>query len=157
MYSQEEIIAVYKSYVELVYRISLMLLKNIPEAEDATQTVFLKLMKASPRLENEEHRKAWLIVTTRNTCKDMLKGWWRSKRTDLAPETLFPPGTGEAPWELWEQLGRLPEKYRILLYLYYYEGYQTGEIAVLLGLNPATVRTRMREARKKLKLFLEEE
>ena len=54
-------------------------------------------------------------------------------------------------------MAALPEKHRLVLYLHYYEGYTTDEIAYMLGDNPATVRSRLVQARKKLKLRLEAE
>ena len=58
---------------------------------------------------------------------------------------------------VWEQVAALPERHRLVLYLHYYQGYTTGEIAGMLGANPSTVRSRLVQARKKLKLRLEEE
>ena len=72
-YTDKEIIDLYNRHVDMVYRISLMMLKNITEAEDATQTVFIKLIESSTSFANEEHEKRWLIHVTKNFCKDVLK------------------------------------------------------------------------------------
>ena len=147
---------IYNMHVNTVYRVALTILNNVPEAEDATQTAFLKLMSSETPFENDEHIKAWLIVTTQNVCRNMLKNWWRAKRVDM--ETIAErPGPDEPVGsEVWSAVSNLDKKYRILVYLHYYEGYKTEEIAGMLGINHATVRTRLRTARQKLKLILED-
>ena len=155
--TNEEITEIYIRYVSTVYRIALMMLKNIAEAEDATQTVFIKLMTANTDVKSEEHLKAWLIVTTQNTCKNVFKSRWHSKQVDYESiaEQSYLPDTSTR--EIWESITALDEKYRLPIYLHYYEGYKTEEIAKILGENHATVRTRLRAARAKLKLIFEEE
>ena len=103
-----------------------------------------------------EHEKAWLIVTARNECRDQLKHWWRRCRAG-------PSALDALVWKqpedglVWEQVATLPDKHRLVLFLHYYEGYATGEIAQMLGDNPSTVRSRLVQARKKLKIRLEAE
>lgn len=150
----EEVADLYRRYVGMVYQICLMLLKNVPDAEDATQTVFQKAMEYDKPFRDPEHEKAWLIVTARNHCKNQLKHWWRTRRAgEKALQTL----TWERPedGELWEYILSLPERERMVLYLYYYQGYSTPEMAELLGKNPSTVRTWLVKARWKLKDILE--
>lgn len=155
--TDEEMTDIYNRYVDTIYRISLMMLKNIPEAEDATQTVFIKLMTSDYQFESEEHMKAWLIVTVQNTCKDLLKGWWHSKRVDS--ESILEQSYFQDTYkgDVWNKITGLEKKYRLPIYLYYYEGYETSEIAKMLNVNHATVRTRLRTAKKKLKLLIEED
>lgn len=59
--------------------------------------------------------------------------------------------------DLWNAVAALPEELRTVIYLHYVEGYQTDEIANMIGCRPATVRTRLHRARNKLKLKLEED
>ena len=152
----EEISGIYRRHVGTVYQVCLMLLKSVPDAEDAVQTVFRKLLEYGGRFESSEHEKAWLIVTARNECKNQLRHWWRTRRADSAElEGLAweAPGDGE----LWELVLSLPEREKLALYLHYYQGYSTGEAAELLGANPATFRSWLVRARRKLKDLLEEE
>jgi len=130
-----------------------MILKCRAEAEDATSAVFIKLITAEKNFESDEHLKAWLIVTTQNTCRDVLKSRWFSRRIDYdsIEEPSYLPDTSE----IWEEIVALDEKYKLPIYLHYYEGYKTEEIARMLKINHATVRTRLRTAKKKLKLLLE--
>ena len=155
--TDEEIEDIYNRYVDTVYRIALMLLKNVPEAEDVTQTVFIKLITSGTQFESDEHMKAWLIVTAKNTCKDLLKGWWHSKRVDseCVAEQAYSPDTVHS--DIWDKIAGLEAKYKLPVYLYYYEGYKTEEIARMLKVSHATLRTRLRTAKKKLKLLLEED
>ena len=151
-----DFIELYNKHVDTVYRIALTMLNNVPEAEDATQTAFIKLITSNKDFENDEHVKAWLIVTTQNICRNLLKSWWRIKRTDM--ETIAElPVFETSDGEIWSIVSNLDEKYKLPLYLHYYEGYKTEEIASILGTNHATIRTRLRTARNKLKLILEDD
>jgi len=129
-----------------------MILKCRAEAEDVTSTVFIKLITAEISFASDEHLKAWLIVTAQNTCKDVLKSRWFSKRIDY--DSIEEPSYFPKAREIWEEIVALDEKYKMPIYLHYYEGYKTEEIAKMLKVNHATVRTRLRTAKKKLKLLL---
>ena len=155
-YSREEIEAIYRRNFKLVYQICLVLMKSVPDAEDAAQTVFGRVMERSEPFRDPEHEKAWLIVTARNECRDQLKHWWRRCREDASALDAL---VWEEPRDslVWEQVAALPDKHRLVLFLHYYEGYATGEIAQMLGDNPSTVRSRLVQARKKLKIRLEAE
>ena len=154
--TQEEVASLYRRHVDMVYQICLMLMKNVPDAEDASQTVFRKAMEYDKPFRDPEHEKAWLIVTARNECRNQLKHWWRTRR---AGEETLQTLTWEQPEDgaLWDVILTLPEKYRLVLYLHYYQGYTARETAELLGKNPSTVRTWLVQAREKLKELLEVE
>ena len=155
-YSREEVAEIYRRQFKLVYQVCIVLMKNVPDAEDAAQTVFRRLMERGDPFCDPEHEKAWLIVTARNECRDQLNHWWRTSREDAsALDTLTWEQSEDA--RIWDQVAALPDKYRLVLYLHYYQGYTTSEIAQILGDNPATVRSRLVQARKKLKLRLEAE
>lgn len=155
-HSGEEMAALYRRHVSMVYQICLMLLKNVPDAEDATQNVFRKVIEQDTPFRDPEHEKAWLIVTARNECRDQLKHWWRKKRESAEALQHMsweqPEDTG-----LKELIWALPEQDRLVLYLHYYQGYTAQEIAQLLGRKPSTVRTWLVRARKKLRLRMEAE
>ena len=138
----------------MVYQICLMMMKNVPDAEDATQTVFQKAMEYKKPFRDPEHEKAWLITTARNQCRDQLKHWWRTRQ---AGEEALERLTWEQPedGELWELILALPEKERMTLYLHCCQGYSALETAQPLGAKPATVRTWLFRAREKLNHWLE--
>ena len=152
----EEMAALYRRHVSMVYQICLVLMKNVPDAEDATQNVFRKVMEYDKPFRDPEHEKAWLIVTARNECRDQLKHWWRRKRES---EEVLQHMSCEQPEDsdLKELIWRLPEKDRLVLYLHYYQGYNAREVAELLETNPSTVRSWLVQARQKLKLRMEAE
>ena len=83
LYTNKKIIDIYNRNVNMIYKICLMYLKNIPDTEDAVQDIILKLINGNHKFKNLEHEKAWLIVTSQNYCKNILKYWWRKKRTDI--------------------------------------------------------------------------
>ncbi|MCI8552332.1 MAG: sigma-70 family RNA polymerase sigma factor [Lawsonibacter sp.] len=156
VYSREEIEGIYRRNFKLVYQICLVLMKCVPDAEDAAQTVFRRVMERNGIFRDPEHEKAWLIVTARNECRDQLKHWWRRERADpSALDGLIWEDSREG--DVWEQVAALPEKHRLVLFLHYYQGYSTDEIAQMLEENPSTVRSRLVQARKKLKIRLEAE
>lgn len=154
--STQEVEAIYRRHIKMVYQICLMLMKNVPDAEDAAQTVFRKVIEHPEPFRDPEHEKAWLIVTARNECKNQLKHWWRTQReSEEAMEKL----TWEQPedGELWDAVLTLPQHQRMALYLCYYQGYTAREAAEIMGKNPSTVRTWLAQARKKLREVLEVE
>ena len=97
--------------------------------------------------------KAWLLTCTANACKDHLKSFWKKHVVALDDTITF---SGEADKELWEAVNTLPPKYRVVVHLYYYEGYQQDEIAEILKISRTAVQTRMSRARNQLKEVLRE-
>ncbi len=146
----------YDRQVKRVYRLAMVLMGNISDAEDVTQTVFLKAWEKKPDFRDSDHEIAWILTTTRNQCKDIHKSFYRRKRTDLenAPEPQVTLET-QMDSEIWEALQSLTEKYRMVLYLYYYEGYSVRELSVVLGRRESTLQTQLATGRKQMKSLLE--
>ena len=145
-----------ETYSDLVLRLSYSYLNQTQDAQDICQTVFLKLLERAPDFVSSDHAKARIIRTTANTCKDLLKSHWR--RTTVAMEAASHiPAPELEEGSLSAAVNLLPPKYRAVIYLYYYEGYSSKEIARLLGRNPATVATQLRRGRTQLKDLLESE
>ena len=152
--SQEEVASLYERHVDMVYHLCLLLMKNVPDAEDAVQTVFRKVMEYDKPFHDPEHERAWLIVTARNECRNQLKHWWRTRRES---EEVLNSLTWEQPEDgaLWESILRLPEHCRVALYLHCCQGYTAQETAEILGKNPSTIRGWLFQGRKRLKKLLE--
>ena len=133
-----------------VYRLALCRMQSIQDAEDVYQEVFLRLLGQEASSWDAEHLRAWLLRCTVNRCCDLHR--FRLRRPVLALADL-PEMEAEADGgtELWDAVARLPEKLRLPIHLYYAEGYSTEEIAGLLDIPAATVRTRLRRARNRLK------
>ena len=157
LYTNDETIEIYNRNVNTVYKICLMYLKNIPDAEDAVQNIFLKLIYGNYRFENLEHEKAWLILTSQNHCKNILKHWWKKQRVDIDNISEISYEENNTFDDIWKQILLLPNKYKIVIYLYYYEGYSTEEISEILNIKSPTIRSQLSTARKKLKIILEED
>ena len=142
-------------YADTVRRICMVHLKNYSDTEDIFQTVFLKYILYPEPFESEEHEKAWIIRVTINACKDLLKSFFRSRTTslDTLKEQAQVPRTEHS--ELLDAVLSLPEKYKNVVYLYYYEGYSAAEISRILKKNVNTVYTLLTRARHLLKQELE--
>ena len=139
-------------YGDTVYRLALCRTQSIPDAEDVYQDVFLALLRQQAEGWEAGRMKAWLIRTTLNRCTDLHR--FRQRRPVLPLDEALTCPVDEAAAELWEAVGVLPEKLRTAVHLYYAEGYQAEEIAAMLGVPAATIRTRLRRAREKLKSVL---
>ena len=139
-------------YGDTVYRLALCRTQSIPDAEDVYQDVFLALLRQQAEGWEAGRMKAWLIRTTLNRCTDLHR--FRLRRPVLPLDEALVCPVDEAAAELWEAVGVLPEKLRTAVHLYYAEGYQAEEIAAMLGVPAATIRTRLRRAREKLKSVL---
>lgn len=144
------------SYKRLVYGISLTRTGNKFDADEVFQDVFLTLYRKNPHFNDDEHRKAWLINCTLNFCKKKTSALWK-KRTVFFEEVQH---KGDFRFQLPEEndlffeLSQLPEKYRTVLYLYYFERYAAEEIAELLKIRAGTVRMQLNRGRELLKIKL---
>ncbi len=136
-----------KTHENTLYRAALAILGDAHEAEDAVQDAFLRLLEKGQEFESPAHEKAWLLRVTVNGCKSRLRSPWR-RRTAPLLDTY--PAAGPEEQSLMEAIGALPARDRAVLHLYYYEGYQTAEIAEMTGWREGTVRSRLTRARAKL-------
>ena len=138
--TNKELAEMYQRNINRVYKLCYIYLKNAIDAEDAVQSIFLKLLQSNVYFNDYEHEKAWFITTTKNHCKDILKSWWKRQRVDF--ETLPDMASKDEDKqniEIISKLLALPEKYRVVLHLYYLEDYSVKEIAKLLGRNESTI------------------
>lgn len=151
-----------------VLRLAMDQLRNLADAQDATQEVFLRLLKSDTPFEGAEHLRAWLLRVTVNRCRELHRALWR-RRVDALDEQaelrLPSPSAGTEDAALaelradpvWQALRRLPAKLRVVALLHYVEEYDTAQIARIVGSPPATVRTRLHRARKQMRQILEPE
>lgn len=142
------------TYSDQLLRLAYSLLNNVPDAQDVCQEALLKGLDHADDFESREHERAWLIRVTINLCKNLRRSPWRTRTVGLdtvAEQAAFQPEEGG----VLEEVQQLPAKYREVLVLYYYMGYDTNEIADILGIRAEAVRARMSRARQKLRLGLE--
>ena len=149
---EREFTETYYRYVDMVYRVCYSFMKNPADTEDMVQETFLRLMSSKKAFHNESHQKAWLIVTASNLCKDALKARWRTE------ENIEDYNSYAAPEKrtdsVLEAILALSPDYKTVVYMFYYEGYSTAEIARFLRCPEATVRSRLHRARKQLHSLL---
>lgn len=141
-------------YGPMVYRMAYAQTRSRHDADDIFQEVFLRYHRAAPAFETAEHEKAWLLKVTANCAKSLRASPWRRRTVPLEDVYAY---TAPAESAVDGALAQLPGKYRAVVHLYYYEGYQTEEIAQILGRSPSTVRAQLTRARQKLKELLKEE
>lgn len=137
-----------QKYSDLVYRLALMKVQDRHIADDVFQDVFLKYMKYKDTFHDEAHEKAWIIKVTINTCKTYFLSNWKRKMTSMDQEI---PVLRQEHSELYYQVMELPDKYRLPLFLFYYEGYSIKEIATQLHRKETTIKTQLKRGRSLLK------
>ena len=151
---RSEFIALAERYKDTVYRIALNYYGNGYDADDTVQDVMLKLFRWNRGFESEEHARHWIIRVTVNQCKNGLR--FARLRRHASLEDADVPVQFELPGqsEVYQEVMALPEKYRTVLYLFYYEDLPVQEIASALGISPTAVTTRLSRARQMLKTKL---
>lgn len=144
----------YRQHIDAVYRVCYGFMKNKADAEDAAQETFLKLIQknGSKSFDSISHERAWLIVVASNICKNNLKSWTHQKREDVenTDELPDPSERGSETNPVLEAVLDLPDKYKTVIYLYYYEEYSCSEIAAAIGKKESSVRSILRRGRNLL-------
>lgn len=151
MRSETEVNRAIEQYSNMVRRLCLIHLKNYADTEDIFQNVFLKYALSSVAFETEEHEKAWLIRVTINACKDLLKSFFHSRVVSLDELIEVPMEMQEDQREVLEAVLSLPQKYREVIYLHYFEDYTAPEISRILGKKVNTIYTLLTRSRQMLR------
>ena len=151
MRSEQEVNRAIERYADTVRRICMLHLKNRADTEDIFQTVFLKYLLHTAPFADDEHEKAWLIRVTIHACRDLLRSFFRSR---TVPLDAVAEQAAELPpdhREVLDAVLSLPQKYKDVVYLHYYEGYAAPEIGRILGKNVNTVYTLLNRAKQQLR------
>ena len=157
MRSEQEANRAIQRYADTVRRICMVHLKNEADTEDIFQTVFLKYVLSSVFFESDEHEKAWLIRVTINACKDLLKSFFRSRTVPLDELLEQPAAIPPDNREVLEAVLSLPQRYRDVVYLHYFEDYTAPEISRVLGKNVNTIYTLLTRSKRLLREKLGED
>ncbi len=140
-------------YIDTIYRLALARTKSPQYAEDITQDVFVKLLSLKKDFETEEHLKAWLLRVTINLTKDLFASAWYRKTGELSEDVSY---EDEEKSDLYYAMMKLPQKYRTVIHLHYYEGYSVEETAKIVGVSAGTVKSQLHRGRGMLKEIMEE-
>lgn len=151
MRSEQEAARAIDLYADMVRRLCLIHLKNQADSEDIFQNVFVKYALSSAAFENGEHEKAWFIRVTINACRDLLRSFFRSRTVPLEELIDLPADAPPDNREVLEAVLGLPEKYRDVLYLHYFEGYTAPEMGRILKKNINTVYSLLTRAKNLLR------
>lgn len=145
---------IYERNVETIYRICYIYLKNVQDTQDAVQDTFLKLIEKNVTFASEEHEKYWLIKVSVNICKNMLSHWSR-KNVEIEKADVMT--VSKETDDIIEEISKLPDKLKIVIYLHYYDGYTSEEIGKILHITASGVRNRLQRAKAMLKAIIDEE
>ncbi|MGQ8872273.1 RNA polymerase sigma factor [Paenibacillus sp. TSA_86.1] len=152
----EQVMSIYETYADTLFRIAMIHLGKREDAEEATQDTFIKFMEKAPAFNDAEHQKAWLIRVITNHCKSLLRKGWRKREVKLeAVEPIIMDDPEDQA--LIELVLSLPVKYRSVVHLYYYEDYAVRDISKILEISESAVKMRLQRGRQLLKLELEGE
>jgi len=153
--AEKEIERIMNDYGNILFRICLIMLGNSQDAEDVVQETLMKYLQKAPVFKEKEHEKAWFIKVASNKCKDMLRFRARHMTADIESIHEFIQDSSDSG--ILEALMILPEKFRIVLVLYYVEQYKTEEIAEVIGKSVSAVKMRLQKGRRLLKEIYQKE
>lgn len=165
--SRDDFEKVLELYNKTVYRLAYARTGSVHDAEDILQEVFLRYVKSGMVFNNEDHRKAWLLKVTSNCSKTLVTSSWNKRRTDADIEAGAVSGldsVGDIAKDaeknsrkalVRKSVSTLPEKYRIVVHLFYFEDMSIEEISNIAEISISTAKTRLHRARKMLKERLE--
>lgn len=139
----------YDRYAAMLYRLALSMLKNREDAEDAVQSVFEKYVMQPHLFLSVEHEKSWMLRVTMNVCKDSLRR--RAVRQSAPLDAVAEEGTWDSYGEVMDVLQKLPEEYRMVLILHYFEEQKVEEIARILKIGASAVKMRLKRGRELMK------
>ncbi|MBQ8508359.1 MAG: RNA polymerase sigma factor [Clostridia bacterium] len=142
--------AVVETYGNMLFRVSLTLLANRYDAEDAVQETFYRYVAKAQTFNDDEHRKAWLIRVCINICKDMLRR--RVRDVHLSLDDLTDYGISDSAIDVFDEIMSLPVIYREVVLMHYMEDYKVDEIAKILQITPSAVKKRLQYARERLRI-----
>ena len=144
----DDIEVIMHTYGNMLFRLCLITLGNVSDAEDVVQDTLIKYMQKAPRFKNAEHKKAWLITVATNECRDILRFQKRHPVIDIDEINEFTNEKSDTG--ILDALMTLPEKYRMVLVLYYVEECSMETIAKIVGRTTSAVKMRLQKGRRLL-------
>lgn len=153
--SLEELI---EAYQKSLYAAAFNICRNTDDANDVVQDTFIQYYTTKKQFQDEEHLKAWLLRVAINRAKDISRSFWKKNRLSIEDYADVVPFESREETGLFEAVMRLPEKYREVIHLYYYEDLSIKETARILRITEGSVKMRLSRGRSFLRdVFKEEE
>lgn len=144
-------LAAAEKYKDMIFRLAFSYFGSAFDADDMVQEVLLRFYTHDKEFTCDSHMKNWLVRVTINTCKNALRSPWRKNFVELEEATAAVELQNEEESGVFLAVMKLKEKYRTVLYLFYYEEYSVEQIAKILGIKPSAVTTRLSRARDLLR------
>ena len=151
----DDVERIVNKYGDMLYRLCVLMLKNESDAEDVVQETILKYYRKAPAFTDQEHEKAWLTRVAANHCRDLLR--FRVRHPQIGDDCLEKLTCDSCDSGILEALASLPEKFRLVLTLYYIEEYRMNDIAKIICRTPSAVKMRLQKGRKLLEKIYREE
>ena len=151
---KEDFLYYYNLYKNDILRFAFSYTKKVSDAEDITQSVFIKLYKNIDNFKDANHIKRWCYKVAINECKNLSLSFWKKRVINIEDDNEYYEKIEKGAEELNEAIDKLSKTERIIIYLYYYEGYKVKEIAEILKKNSSTIQTKLTRARNKLRIIL---
>lgn len=139
------------TYSDTLYRLCYIMLQSGSDAEDIVEETIIKYIEKKPKFKDDEHIKAWLITVAKNKCRDLLRYRQKHWYFDIDEVREIPALEEKNDNGILQALMDLPEKFRIVLTLYYVEEYKVEEIAKIIGKTQSAVKMRLQKGRRLLK------
>lgn len=148
--------ALAEQYRDRLFAAAFQVCGNAADAEDAAQEALLRYHLSDKEFENQEHIRAWLLRVAVNWAKNISRSFWRRNTVPLEEYMETLTFDCQESREIFREVMALPEKYRLVIHLYYYEDYSVEEIARILGIRVSNVKVRLSRGRQMLKATLQE-
>jgi RNA polymerase sigma-70 factor (ECF subfamily) len=151
--AENEATRLVNTYSDMILRLSYSYLGSTVDAEDICQTVLLRLMTKAPDFSDQDHERAWIIRTTANACRDLLRS--SARRTTVSLEAAGEPEAPAMPdGTVADAVARLPRDQRMAIHLHYFEGLPIAQVARITRASEAAVTKRLSRARQTLRTAL---
>ena len=148
--------ALAEQYRDRLFAAAFQVCGNAADAEDAAQEALLRYHLSDKEFENQEHIRAWLLRVAVNWAKNISRSFWRRNTLPLEDYMETLEFDCQESREIFREVMALPEKYRLVIHLYYYEDYSVEEIGRILGIRVSNVKVRLSRGRQMLKATLQE-
>ncbi len=147
-FTQEQKQVIVEKYFDMIYRLAVSQTKSTDGADDVVQEVFLRYLKSDKVFESDDHIKAWLIRVAINCSRNIFSNSWTKKTVPLSEDLVF--NTKEKS-DVYYAAMELPQKYRTVIHLFYYEDLSVAQISKYLKIKESTIKSQLSRARDMLR------